>query len=279
MNLWITSNIKFGHKYTTNPINRTNILKSIDWLNDFLNKKSSTGDMLIISGGLFSSTNPSLIAINDAKISLEKLSRNITVLLINSSRDVKKFDGELYSTLNLINLPNVNIITEITGVENIIIKPFEKNGTYDKYIDSGTNKFNDVEIPNLLQLDEGDANAGVLIYNSNTSKHIFVENKFTPKHLNINITTFEELKNLDKDYLKKHVVHLTINSSVFENKEADIEIFKLNPVSIKYIENSEKKKDDIIDFTTDIKQMILDYIEGDEKMMEQFNRIVEISRK
>lgn len=264
MKIWITTNTRFGYKYTTDPNSRTNILKSVDWLYDILNQKSSPDDVLLISGGLFSNTNPSLIAIDDAQKALCKLSEKILVHLINTSRDVKKFDGELYSTLNLINLLNVHI---------------ERKDVYNKYLDLETNKFNNIDIPNLVQLDETDGKPGVLVFNTNISKHIFLENNSISKHINIHISTFDELKNLDKDFYKNHIVHLTIKSSVFEHKEADIEVFKLNPVSIKYIETEQKReKEKIIDFTTDIKQMILNHIESDEKMVEQFNRILSISK-
>ena len=68
MNIWIVKNIRFGYKYTSDKNMRSQILDSTKWLIDIIKQKSKHDDYFILSGGLFYNTNPSIVAINDAKI-------------------------------------------------------------------------------------------------------------------------------------------------------------------------------------------------------------------
>jgi len=112
MNIWITKDTKFGYRYTTNKSIRKNILEYFnEYLYNLLLNKSSKDDKFIIVGGLFSNTNPSIIAISDAVKCITKLSNILTVVLIPNKNDIRTFDGESFSTLSVFkNIPNVEII-------------------------------------------------------------------------------------------------------------------------------------------------------------------------
>ena len=88
MNIWLTKNIRFGYKYTINKTIRHQINSCLyTWLDDLLSKRAKNDDILVIYGGLFSNTSPSLVAIDDAHKFLKKVSGRIKVQLINTDRD------------------------------------------------------------------------------------------------------------------------------------------------------------------------------------------------
>lgn len=277
MNVWIIKNIKFGYRYTTNKNTRKIIL---DYFNDYLFNliltKSKKGDKFIIMGGLFSNTNPSIIAITDAYESLLKLSKIIDIILVSSDRDMRLFDGEIYSTLNLFkNIYNIEIISEIKllyynnltiDVTNTVIKVGE----------------NDIVIPNAIQFEKDDTEAGIFI-NKENGKYTTLKNNYSPKHrlFKINeITDFDNI-NLDKDF-----IHLLIDSELLiKNKSlVNINIFKIKPISVKYTDKEEDKtqnNENILDINNNfnILSIINDNIIDDKKLKKQFDRILNIYNK
>lgn len=273
MNIWITKNIRFGYKYTINKSSREEILESTNWLINLIKNKSNKDDIFILSGGLFSNTNPSIVAINDAHDFLLELKNICNVYLVNSSRDNRLFNGNYFSTLNIFNY--VNIINDTTDISNITIIPFNKTHNNGISLDVELGMFNGDKIPNLMQLEENDGNQGVIVYNDIKQKHIFLENKKSPKHETITINNIKELKELSDNIPNNHI-HIVIDKTLIDNHktQTDILLFKINPFSIKYTDD---KYDEIVDDVNinsiDVDDAIISNIGDNEELLTQFNRI------
>lgn len=274
MNLWITKNIKFGYRYTTNKSIRKIITEYFDnYLLNLLSTKGSSSDKFIIVGGIFSNTNPSIIAISDAYNYLTKISNMMNVVLIPTQNDIRYFDGNTYSTLSLFK-----------DINNIEIKEYSNNNfiSYGNcIIEYNTNKIkildNEFDIPNAIQFDENDGKCGIFVNRIIDDKYILITNKYSPKHMMYEINTFNDIKSIKKD---NNLIHLIIDNNLFEENKTllNIEIFRLNPVSIRYKNQKKDKKNKLIeDFN--IKRKILETIGDDNKLNQQFQRILDISKK
>ncbi len=274
MNLWIIKNIKFGYRYTTNKSIRKNILEYFDdYLLDLISSKGSSDDKLIIVGGLFSNTNPSIIAISDATNYLTKLSKIVKVVLISTPNDIRFFDGNNYSTLDLFN-----------NIDNIEVKPYDKNdvisyGDCVIDIENSVLKINDNEviIPNIIQFDDDSEKTGIFINRMSDNKYTILNNKFSPKHITYEINSFDDFKIIEKD---NNIIHLIVNDALSEENKTrlNLEIFKINPSSVKYKnEKNEKNIKLVEDF--DIISKIYNTIGEDSEVKKQFDKILEISRK
>ena len=171
-------------------------------------KRNKGNDILIISGGIFNNTNPSLISINDAVNFITEISKHIKVVLVNSSRDTKIFDSTDYTTLDLFSsLKNVTIVKDITMVSTITIVPFMKMFTDDvTTLDTETNLFNGVDIPNLMQVTEGEGKPGIIVYNVEHNKQMRMVNSYSPIHRTVIINNYEELLMFDRKEDRKSVV-------------------------------------------------------------------------
>lgn len=274
MNLWIIKNIKFGYRYTTNKSIRKNISEYFDdYLLNILSTKGTDQDNLIIVGGLFSNTNPSIVAISDAQKYLTKLSETIKVILVSTPDDIRYFDGNNYSTLDLFK-----------NIKNIEIKSYDKDDVIkfgDCIIDVESGKLeildDVIDIPNAIQYEDDDEPGGIFINRMSDNKHTIINNKYSPKHITYEINTFEDFKKIKKD---NNIIHLIIDNDLDEENKAllNIEIFKINPSSIKYKNEKIVEKTKLIgDF--DIKGKIYDTIGDNEELKNQFNRILKISNK
>lgn len=277
MNIWITKNIRFGYKYTSDRNTRNQIISSTNWLIETIKQKGKQGDYFILSGGLFYNTNPSIIAINDAKHFINILQDYVTIVLVNTSKDTRLFDGIYYSTLDLFD--NVRVIDDVTTIENINIVPILKSHTRtDNVLDSDMGTFNGDKIPNLIQIDESEDKSGVFIFNTDKNKYIFMENNISPKHIKYTINSIDELVNLSQSTVKVNS-HLIIDSSLMEEHKTEVEIllFKINPNSVKYT-NKIDKQNDIIDITNNISidDSIIEHIKDNEDLKKQFIRIRQI---
>jgi hypothetical protein len=283
MNIWVTKNIKFGWKYSSDKQARQQIDKSIKWLFNTIKKKSKTDDCIIIAGGLFSNTNPSLVTINDAKLFITEIAKYIKVYLAISNKDCRMFDNEQYYAPDLfIDLINVNIIKDVITIENVNIIPYPKSiNNKEIYLDVECSKLKNIDIPSFIQFDEFDGKPGLLIYNTITDKYIFLENILSSKHITLTINNIEELKNVDLNKIKNDNVHIILNKNLIDEYKAEVDIilFKINPVSIKYIEQ-EKKEEKVnienLSKTLDIKEAIYDNIKEKPQLMLQFERILQI---
>jgi len=279
MNIWIVKNIRFGCKYTSDKNIRNQILNSIKWLIDNIKQKSKESDIFILSGGLFYNTNPSIIAINDAFNFINELKKYINVYLVNTSKDTRLFDNVYYSTLDIFN--NVNIVKDILKINDITIVPFQYNYNDNLCIQCELGKFNNEDIPNLMQIDENEDKPGILIYNTEKNKHIFLENKVSPKHYKHIINTIDELINLSKNNNENINNHLIINKILLNDYKTDIDILihKINPTSIKYTNDTiNYDKINIIDITTNlsIDDTIIEHIKDNDNLIKQFNRVKQI---
>lgn len=274
MNIWITKNIRFGYKYTSDKNIRKQIIISTDWIINLIKSKGNKDDIFILSGGLFVNTNPSIVSINDAHNFLLKLKNICNVYLVNSSKDNRLYEGDYYSTLDIFNY--VNIINDITTISNINIIPFNKTFTNGISLDVELGMFNGDKIPNLIQLEDNEDTPGIIVYNDDKQKHIFLENKISPKHETIIINDLLELKKLSEQKLNNHV-HLVLDKSLMDNNKTEIDIllFKINPQSIKYTEEYlEDKEEDInIINSIDVDEAIISHIGDNQEVLNQFNRV------
>ena len=274
MNLWIIKNIKFGYRYTTNKFIRKNILEYFDnYLLDILLTKGSSDDKLIIVGGLFSNTNPSIIAISDATDYLTKMSKIMKVVLISTPNDIRFFDGDNYSTLDLFK--NIN---------NVEIKSYDKDefisyGECVIDVDNSVIKINGdiIDIPNIIQFDDNDGKCGIFINRMSDNKYTILNNKFSPNHITYEINSFEDFNNIEKG---NNVIHLIIDGNLsIENKtKLNLEIFKINPSSVKFKNEKIEKNIKLVD-NFDIRDKIYDTIGDDSEVKKQFDKIIEISQK
>ena len=276
MNVWIIKDTKFGYRYTTNKASRKII---IDYFNDYLfnilSSKSNKNDILVIAGGLFSNTNPSIVAINDAVDCLTKISKIINVILLSNDKDLRLFEGESYSTLSIFrNIPKVQILEHDGHITYNNSDIDINNGIIN--ID---NKI--IPIPIAIEFEKDDNNSGIYI-NREDGKYTVLSNKFSPKHITYKINDFSDFDNIKID---DNIVHLVINNKLtIENKSLlNINIFKCKPTSIKYIDDKEvniNDEDQNIEINTNfsIIQTINDNIE-DDKVREQFERILRIYQK
>jgi hypothetical protein len=267
MKLWIVKDINFGYRYTTNKYIRKNIKDYFDnYLMNLLLKKSKNSDKFIISDKLFYNTNPSLVAISDATEYINKISKIIEVYLISSENNMRNFDGDNYSTLDLFkNNDNVNIVDSGIKLHNCIIN----NNTVEI-------NANIIDIPNIIQYDIECKLGGILIYRTEDDKYMLMKNDYSPKHIIYEINSFEDFNNIDKgnDY-----IHLIINDNFYiENKtKLNLEIFKLNPQSVKYKNKVVENKTNITNF--DISKTIYDAIGDNNDLKNQFDRILNITNK
>ena len=274
MNLWIIKNIKFGYRYTTNKSIRKNILEYFDnYLLDILSTKGSSDDKLIIVGGLFSNTNPSIIAISDAIDYIIKISKIMKVILISTPNDIRFFDGDNYSTLDLFK-----------NIHNIEVKSYDKDefisyGDCVIDIENSVIKIDghDIDIPNMIQFDDDDEKSGIFINRMSDNKYTILNNKFSPKHITHEINSFEDFKNVIKD---NNIIHLIVNDdlSVDNKTRLNLEIFKVNPLSVKFKNEKNEKINKLVD-NFDIIDKIYDTIGDNVDVKKQFDKIIQISQK
>ena len=274
MNLWIIKNIKFGYRYTTNKSIRKNIHEYFDnYLLNILSTKGSSNDKLIIVGGLFSNTNPSIIAISDAIEYITKISQIMKVILISTPNDIRFFDGSNYSTLDLFK--NIN---------NVEVKSYDKDefisyGECVIDIENSIIKINDDEIiiPNIIQFDDDDEKCGIFINRMTDNKYTILNNKFSPKHVTYEINSFEDFSKIKKD---NNIIHLVVDNTLSEENKTrlNLEIFKINPTSIKYKNEKVEEKIKLVE-NFDIISKIYDTIGDDSEVKKQFDKILEITRK
>ena len=263
MNIWLTKNIRFGFRYTINKTMRHQINSCLDtWLNDLLSKRAKEDDILVIYGGLFSNTSPSLVAIEDAHKFLKRVSERIKVHLINTERDSRVFDDESFSTLDIFtDVHNVSIIKDINGLDY----PFDL-------------------IPNIMQLDETEPLPGVFVYNPSAKKHVTLENTFSPKHITYVIKDLNDFTLIDKDKHKEDFIHIQIDNNLLEEKklEVNIALHSVNACSVKHLDNKVKEKEEgIMDITNslNIVDTIYAHIGEDEEVKKQFERVLDIFKK
>ena len=264
MNIWLIKNIRFGYKYTINKTMRHQINSCLDtWLDDLLSKRAKSDDILVIYGGLFSNTNPSLVAIDDAHKFLRRVSSRIEVKLINTERDSRIFDDESFSTLDIFSdVHNVYVVKDIRGLDY----PFDL-------------------IPNIMQLEEIENKPGVLVYNPSSKKHVMMDNTFSPKHVTFVINSLEDFSLIDKEKHKNDFVHIQIENNLLEEKklEVNIALHSINACSIKHINNNVEllKENGIIDITDslNIVDTILNHIGEDEEVKKQFERVLNVFKK
>jgi hypothetical protein len=278
MNYWIIKNIRFGYKYNSDKLIRNNILKTSEWIINIIKSKSKNNDVLIIVGSIFSNTNPTLIAIDDANIFLNEISKYIKVYLVNTIKDVRIYDEIEYSTLDLFeNINNLTLVKDIININNLTIIPYSKSYKCNNFLDVNINKINDIDIPNIIQLEKEENDSEIIVFNNNM-KHIIIENNNIPKHLEYIINDINELKILSEEN-NNNYIHLKINKNILNDKELNILLFKLKPLSIKYFDDIDdnQKKEELLFNNSSLKTVIYDYIKNKENLIQLFDKVIKIS--
>lgn len=283
MKIWITKNIRFGYKYTVNKNIRKQINSCLnEWLDDLITKKSKQDDVLIINGGLFTNTNPSLVAIDDAHNFLKKVSSKIKVYLVNTEHDIRIFDNKEYSTLDIFSdITNLVVIKDIYQLNNITIVPHNKTYSEGITLNASLNEFKDTLIPNIIQLEKNEDNPGVLVYDTDRNKHIIIPNNFSPKHITFKINNIEDFSLINEN--KKNFIHLEVNNKIVEENKLkiNIELHKLNPHSVKYIDVKEEEKIETLNVEENfnIIDVIYKFIGEDEDVKKHFEKVLKIHKK
>lgn len=276
MNIWITKNIKFGYRYTTNKSIRNSIIDYFDnYLLNILSSKGRSNDKFIIVGGLFSNTNPSIIAISDAHKYITKISKIMKVILITTPDDIRQFDGVDYSTLTIFeNNNNVEIRTYdkddfisyndcVIDIKNDMIKVLDK----------------ELPIPSAIQFDDNSHKIGLFVNRVEDNKFTILNNSFSPKHKTYEINDFTDF---EKIIINGDIIHLIIDHKLVEENDTklNVEIFKVDPKSVKYKNKTTQVLENTNNITTfDVKQNIVDAIGEDDGVKNQFNRILTILNK
>lgn len=285
MKIWLTKNLRFGYKYSSNKSMRERINSCLsEWLDDLLNKKSQNDDVVFIVGGLFSNTNPSLIAINDAKKFIKKITNKLNMYLINTESDIRKYDNEYYSVNDIFSdINNLHIINEIKDLDFCTVIPTGYNmiecEPSDLYLDSNENKLGDIDIPNIMQLTDDENIPGIVVYDIKSKKHVFVKNNYSPKHIIIQLNTIDDIKDL-REHNKNNFLYLKIDNDLLEEKRVELDILfqKLNINSIKVMDSNEKDVS-FIKGDIDIKNVISNHIGEDEILKKQFERVLNVFDK
>lgn len=271
MKYWIIKDTNFGYRYTTNKNTRRILLDYFDdYLYNLLLSKGSKSDKLIIVGGLFSNTNPSIVAITDAYNCISKLSNIINITLITTEKDIRLFDGKNYTTLSLLkSIPNIETIhsDDIIDYNNFTIN--SETG----FIDT---KSQYIKIPNTIQFEKDNDSAGIFIINEK-GKYIIHPNNFSPKHETFIINKFSDFDCIEET---NNLIHLEIDGSLLEeNKQlVNVNLFRIKPLSVKYVDINNIKEDDniIIKSNFNIVDVINDSIKDNVKVKTQFDRILNI---
>jgi len=279
MNIWLTKNIRYGYRYTTTKSMRSQINSCLyDWVDGLLTKRAKDDDILIIFGGLFSNTNPSLIAINDAHVFLKKISDKIGIYLVNSDKDIRLYDGEEYSTLDIFSeMHNITVIKNMNDLSSLF-------DIRENEFDINQGKIGNINIPNLIQLEETEDKPGMVIYNSSSKKHAMIENNFSPKHVIIKINDMDDFTLINKDKIRNDIVHIELNNKLYEDKklEVSIALHGLNACSVKYVNTIEKlptEKNIDITETLNVIDTIYTHIGDDENVKKQFKRVLGVFKK
>lgn len=283
MKIWITKNIRFGYKYTVNKNIRKQINLCLDnWLDDLITKKSKPNDILIINGGLFSNTSPSLVAIDDAHNFLKRVSSKIKVYLINTNRDVRLFDNKEYSTLDIFSdIDNLVVIKDVFHLDNITIIPHNKTYSGDIVLNADLDEFKGSDIPNVMQLEKTEDNPGVLVYDTNRDKHIIIPNNFSPKHITFKINDLDDFSSIGDN--KKDFIHLEVNNKIVEENKLkiNIELHKVNAHSVKYVDSKDEEKTEVLNVEENINivDVIYKFIGDDQEVKSHFEKVLKIHNK
>lgn len=279
MRIFIISNTEFGHK------NHKSFMEYfIKDFSPYIQQNASNEDILLHMGGLFFNKSYNMTTIGaDVFHLFNLLSDYLNIKFVVSEKDRTKFNHS-NTMLMFENHSKMEVIKEIKKYEDFEIIPFvdklERSKNISFYnnsviIDEKVNKFN-----SPYQLSEKDENKkiGFYIYNIETQKFSFKENKYTKKFITIDINNDEDLETLkNEDFENK--VHININKSFYLNNQnkIDVKLSKFNIHKTSLV--GEKIEQDELLVSSNLEKNIIDEInklENSDKIMEEFNKIYEI---
>jgi hypothetical protein len=209
------------------------------------------------------------------------LLQRFTILPTNANiEDIDKFESD-YCFLNIdyLNSPKKDIIINK-------LKKFKKcyNGYYDK--NSVTSSIKNLGGPYNIDSDD---KRGFIVLDAHLDKDKFIQNKISPNFKKIILEQESDL-NISEDILKNNYISLTINKRLLVDNKLKIEmlIAEYDIVNITYSDDEIlKDKEDILELNENslsLNEMVIDYInqspsENKNKMLKEFNNIVELNRK
>ena len=319
MKLWLVSNTKFGYK-NNNPEWLTNQLNyfRVSFI-PLLQKNFKPDDKLIHCGNLFANTDQiSTNTLNLVQDLFEEISNIIPVIFLVSGNDIPSgYKTNKNNSLNVFkHFKNIKICTEPILEENILYLPWTKTpirdlnntsaniiimstdylnyncdlvkqslkdkisfcGFYDNYqIDDAI-----TTIGSPYQFEKTSDKKGIIVYDINKSKTLFVDNKTSPKFKTITITTEEDIKDLDADYINKNYVSVIVDQSLIESKKIKIDILlsQYNFQNINYI----NKKVDELEVSTEsweVVELCREQIKkaNNSSLMAEFEKIVKLKQE
>lgn len=275
MRLWLLSNTKFGYK-NNNPEWLANQLKYFDTLIPFLQKNIKPGDKLVHFGNLFANPDINNHTLNLVQELFEIISNIVPITFLVGANDISKSNKN--SSLNIFKyFKNIDIISDSATDENILYLPWTKtpirnlsdnkssivlmstdylNYNCDLVKQSLKDKiafcgyYDDYRVDDMIttigapyQFEKTSDKKGLIVYDIDKEKSLFVDNKVSPKFKTITITTEEDLKDLDSDYINKNYVSVIVDQSLIESKKIKIDILlsNYNFQNINYINKKEEE--------------------------------------
>jgi hypothetical protein len=283
--IFVISNTDFGHK------NHKSFIEY--FIKDFfpyIQQNAEKGDVLIHTGGLFQNKSFNLTTIGADVYELFNLITDyVDVKFIVTEKDRTKSNNS-NTLLMFNNHPKIEIIQEHTKYDNYEIIPYCKNFKeiektkklvfYDNsvIINGKRNKFS---YPyQLSKLDES-KKKGFYVYDTETDKFTFKENKYTKKFISIEVNNEEDLNSL-KEELFDDNIHLKLNRDFYESNQNKVDVilsrFNINDTSL----FQEEKEYENVEISDNLEKNIIEEIsklEESESIMEEFNKIFEIYKK
>jgi len=194
--------------------------------------------------------------------------------------DVYNFESDYcFFNFDLANSKNKDIITHK-------LNKFKKcyNGYYDK--NSVIKNIKNLGSPYNI---DDDVIKGFIVLDAYNDKDKFIKNNTSPKFKKITINTESDI-DIDKEVFKNNYISLNINKKLLiDNKiKIDLLIGENEIVNISYSDDEIiKDKEDILELNENslsLNEMIVDYINktdsnNKDKILEEFNKIIELNKK
>lgn len=318
MRIWIINNTKFGYK-NNNADWFTQMLRYFDEsFISYLQKMVKPDDTLIHLGNLFdNSDHINTLILNGVQDLFERISNIIPVKLLVGANDLhSRSRSNKINAMNIFkHFDKIKIISEPIIKNNILLLPWTKtpindlldapeivfmNSDYLNYnsdlvIEKLKNKkvfcgfYNDylvddsvVRIGAPYQLEKTSENKGFCVFDFNKNKHIFVENKFSPRFKTITITNEEQLDDLDAEDIKYNYVNIIIDKSLVGSKKIkmDVLLSKYDFKNITYINNETVVEEFTNETDIDIINICREHLKDSKpSVIEEFEKIVKLKQE
>lgn len=292
MKYLITSNINL-----TNSNYNTQLEYFNNYINNIICKKFTEVDKIIILGGIFDNINNLNVNIILAAINtLKNISVNNELILVAGVNDYIKNDCilDVFENIN-----NIKIVKDVCLIDNNVFIPhkyskceFNSNKIFTSLnpiklklnnsisgFDLNYSKKDDViNVGSPYQKNLNDEEYGIVVYDFDKNVDYFIKNNFSSKHISIDINTIADIEKLREVDFNKYIVDVSINKDLNDDKlKIDILLneFKINKII--YFDSEEVLEE--INFNnkySNVDDLILEKIKDDEKVLEVFNKVLEV---